>query len=572
MGGTRRAAAALVTCALLAACEAPVRASSAPAAPSPALATPLPDASGSEPGAARGATFRYAIDEPGAIVPGRAVDPSGLVVADALFDSLTAVTPEGEVRRSAAVSWRPDAALQVWTFRLRAGATFHDGTPVQAADFVRAWTDAVRDPGGAGHHLRDVVGYADLLAGTSDTLPGAVALDERTLQVRLGGPFADFPVVAGHPALGPVPRLLVDDPAFADQPTGNGPFAMVGPWARGQFIRVSREGPIRDRPAPPEGGVPLDEVLFQVIDRESGYIAFQQERIDVAPLLPEAVAKARERYRRADGGTAGPGVLDGPTAQSYFLAFDERLPPFDDVRVRRAVSLAIDRTALADAVGEGGARPATRLVPAGLPDARRTSCDTCVADPAEARRLFSEAGVDRVELWLNRGGGHERVAEVLRAQLARVGVRLVPRTPPEAAAGEPPLLGYLAVLRAGGAGMFRFGWTAEHLTLDDALAPLLTSSAADASVAPGGVGGNYGPYRRDDVDALVAGARASVDPVERRRLYRRAEDLAVDRDQMFVPLLGYEHTAVVGERVRGFVLGPLGLPDLTRVGLVRDAP
>lgn len=481
------------------------------------------------------------------------------------------MSTDGEVRSAAAVSWRPDAALQVWTFRLRAGSTFHDGAPVRAADFVRSWTDAVAEPGGAGHHLRHVAGYDDLLAGRTEGLAGVTALDERTLQVRLTTPFADFPTVVGHPALGPVPRHLVDRPGFADEPVGNGPFRMVGPWARGQFIRVARVAPMQDRRAPGDGGVPLDEVLFQVFDPEAAYIAFQQGRLDVAPLPPAAVDQARERYERASGGTDGPGVLDGPTGQVYFLGFDERVPPFDDVRVRRAVSLAIDRRALAAEVGEGGARAALRLVPAGLPAARRTSCDSCVADPGEARRLFAEAGVDRVELWLNRGGGHEQVADVLRRQLARVGVRLVTRTPPDPVATEPPLSTYLGVLRAGGAGMYRFGWTVEHLTLDDALAPLVTSAAADAVAAPGGVGGNYGQYRREDVDAMVAEARATADPLLRRHRYREVEDLAVDRDQMFVPLLSYTHSSVVAERVRGFVLGPLGLPDLTEVGLVPDS-
>lgn len=561
---------AVVACLLLAACDAPLAA--APVAePTAAPSTPPTPSPSAARGVERGATFRYAIDEPGGIVPGRVVDPSGLVVVDAVFDSLTVVTAEGDVRPSAAVSWRPDAALQVWSFRLRAGATFHDGSPVHAEDFVRSWTDAVRHPGGAGYHLRDVAGYDDLVSGGTDRLAGVTALDARTLEVRLSAPFADFPTVAGHPALGPVPRHLADGAGFADEPVGNGPFRMVGPWARGQFVRVARVAPPQDRRAPADGGVPLAEVLFQVFDPEAAYIAFQQGRLDFAPLPPAAVDQARERYERASGGTDGPGVLDGPTGQVYFLGFDERVPPFDDLRVRRAVSLAIDRRALADEVGEGGARPALRLVPAGLPDARRTACDTCVADPGEARRLFAEADVDRVELWLNRGGGHERVAEVLRRQLARVGVRLVLRTPPDPPATEPPLSSYLGVLRSGEAGLYRFGWTVEHLTLDDALTPLVTSAAADAVTVPGRVGGNYGQYRRADVDALVAEARSTAGPRERRRRYRAVEDLAVDRDQMFVPLLSYSHTAVVGERVRGFVLGPLRLPDLTEVGLVPDS-
>lgn len=545
----------------------------ASAATAPALTTPTPVPSPSDattasppdptttPPPERGATFRYALGEPTAIVPGDVTDPSGLVVVDTLFDSLTRMDASGALQPAAATSWRADTDLRVWTFRLRRGATFHDGTPVTAADFVRSWDRAVAERRDAGYHLRDVAGYDAVMRGETPHLAGLTAVDPTTLRVELRAPFADFPTVAGHPALGPLPAAATD-PGFPDQPVGNGPFRMDGPWAHGQFVRVVRaEG---WRTGPP---VALDEVVFQVMDAETAYIAFQQGRVDFAPLPPGALAEARRRSGSVGDGSTGPGVLDGPTAQVYLLAFDERVPPFDDPDVRRAVALAIDRAELAAALGPE-VRPALRLVPQAVPDARRTSCELCVADPDEAERLFAAAGVERLPLWFNQGGGHEEVAEALGRQLARVGVRLVPRTPPAGAASPDSLTAYLDVLRRGEAGLFRFGWTLDHPTTDDALVPLLSSRSADQAASPGGVSGNYGPYRRADVDELLATARATAADTTRRRLYRQAEDLAVDRDAMFVPLLTFTTASVVADRVVGFVLPPTGLVDLAAVSVV----
>lgn len=556
----------LLLAAALPACEAasgaqPAPAPTAPAAPASAVRAPAPTATTSPAG--RGATFRFALAEPMAIVPGDVADPGGLVIVDALFDSLTRTDASGALQPAAATSWRADDDLRVWTFRLRRGATFHDGTPVTAADFVRSWDRAVAQRRDAGYHLRDVAGYDAVARGEATHLAGLAAIDGRTLRVELRAPFADFPVVAGHPALGPLPAAAATDSGFPAEPVGNGPFRMDGPWARGQFVRVVRAEGWRTGPR-----VALDEVVFQVMDPETAYIAFQQGRVDFAPLPPGALVEARRRYGSAGDGSSGPGVLDGPTGQVYFLAFDERVPPFGDPDVRRAVALAIDRTELAAALGPD-VQPALRLVPPAVPDARRTSCELCVADPDEAARLFAAAGVDRLPLWFNRGGGHEEVAEALGRQLARVGIRLVPRTPPDGGAADTgSLTAYLDVLRRGEAGLFRFGWTLDHPTTDDALVPLLSSRSAEQAGVPGGMVGNYGPYRRADVDELLATARATAADTARRRLYRQAEDRAVDRDAMFVPLLTFTEASVVADRAVGFVLPPTGLVDLAAVRVV----
>lgn len=517
------------------------------ASPSPSASAPAP-----------ATTFRYGAREPSAILPGDVMEPDGLVITDTLFDSLTTWETDGAVGDAAATTWFADRESRVWTFSLRPQATWSDDarTPVTAADFVFAWTRTVAERRAGGYHLDEVEGYDELVAGTTTTLAGVTAVDERTLEVRLRSPFADFPAVVAHPGLGPLlqSRFLADPDGYARAPLGNGPFVTQS-WQPGGFLRATRSAGWRNGPAPA-----LDEVVFQFGEAEDAFIAFQQDRFDYAPLPTGALEDARERYGRATEGGRGPGVLDGPAPQLYFLGMDMSSEPFDRVEVRRALSLALDREAIAGAVREGNTDPALGAVPRVIPGARARPCDYCRYDPDTARELFAEAGVTQVELWFNREGGHEQIASLVADQLAEVGVRLRSRTPRAPGDGASALEAYLAQLRDGATPLFRFGWTMDYPLLDDGLRPLFASAVANAQGAA-----NYGPYANPEVDGLLAQARGTRNAAERQRLYQAAEDTAIDGDQAIIPLLHFRHAAVVGERFEGFVLSPFGLPNLAAV-------
>lgn len=508
-----------------------------------------------------GGTVRYAIAEPAAIVPVEAVGSAALTVVDALFDSLTYwgprptqgdATSELHPRPSAALAWSSGDDAKTWTFRLRPTATFHDGTPVTAADFVFAWELAV-ELDQVGYHLRDVEGYDALRAGQADGLAGVTAVDAHTLEVRLRRANADFAAVVGHPSLGPLPRELwtADPESFRQRPIGNGPFLAPEAWVPGQFVRVTPYGRWNNRVSGPA----VAEVVFQILDTDTAYLAFQQGRLDFTELPPGALSDAIETYGESADGYTGPGVLRGGLPVLYYLGFDVTEPPFDDVEVRRAVSLAIDRTGLATEALEGNVTIARSLVPPVLPGFRGARCLTCRHDPEAAEEVFAERGITSLALWFNRGGGHERIAHRLRRDFEAVGVRLELRTE------EFPQ--YLAALEAGDAGLFRFGWAVDYPTLENALYPILHSDARGG----GDRGYNYGSYAASDVDALLDEARATLDASERHARYVEAAELALNRDQVAVPLFTYRHAAVASDRLDGLVYNAMGSVDLVTVDI-----
>ncbi|MBA2577009.1 MAG: ABC transporter substrate-binding protein, partial [Euzebyaceae bacterium] len=541
-----------------------------PEAPSTTTVPPLPAVTASETVAATepaGGTFRYALQEPAAIVPPLATEPNSLAVVDALFDSLTAYDHSLRVVESAAISWAVETStaatataetVTVWTFTLRPDATFHDdpATPVTAADFKFSWEQAVT-AGPVGYHLRDVEGYQALRDGTATVLAGVVAVDPHTLSVRLAHPRADFPAVVAHPALGPVPagRWRADEAAFREQPVGNGPFRAGEPWVHDQFIRADAFEGWRNGSVPPA----IDEVIFRISDPDTGYLAFQQGRRDFATVPPGALTSALEDFPpTARGGYRGPGVLLGPVPVLYFLGFNVTEPPFDEPEVRRAMSMAVNRQALQEDNLEGNVLAARAAVPPPIPGARPNTCPACAYDPAQARRIFTEHGVSTVTLWFNRGGGHEDIAQQVRGNLAGVGVTVRFRSEPV----NGTFSDYLDVLAAGEAGLFRFGWAPENATLHEALVPLFHSRAT-----PGAGGQNYMRYADAEVDALLDAADATHGAADRTRRYQQAEDIALGRDQVIVPLFTYRHRAVAGERAQNLVYNPFGLLNIEEIVL-----
>lgn len=524
----------LAAVALLAGCD--------PAADVPSVtgSEAAPSTMASSPAAAGGGTLRWAIRDPAGITPATGTDDAGLLVVDALFDSLTAVDAEGGIHPRAAVRWRALDDGRRWRFTLRRGGRFHDGSRVTARDFLTSWATTV-DQGRTGGQLQDVIGYDAVRQGRADTLAGVRAIDELTLEVRLRRPAMDLPAVVAHPTLGPVPADA--RPArrrFAAQPVGNGPYRM--PERRGpDFIRVERFDRWRNG-ARERSAQRVREILFRALDPNAAYVAFQQGRIDVAGVPAGALQQALRTYGPADG-PGGAGVVDGPTPDLYFLGLRVDRPPFDDVEVRRALSRAIDRQALADAQGDLALDPARRIVPAAVPDRGPVSCDSCLHLPSLAAAAFAQAGVTELTLVIDAGGGHDRVARAVQSDLAAVGVDL--------AIEELPFEEYLARLAAGDLGLYRFGWQAQYPTPGAALEPVVGSGAP----AEAGDGANYGGYASDAVDDLLAAAGRAADPSRRRELWAAAEAQAL-ADQAIIPLLGFRQRTVVSTRVRGLQVGP----------------
>lgn len=272
-------------------------------------------------------TFNFYINEPAYIDPWNGQESEGVQVIAAVFDSLVSFDYlTNDLQPAAAATWEANEDATVWTFQL-ADATFHNGDPVTAQDFVYAWTRIV-DPANESeiaYHLAAVKGYDELQAGETEVLEGVKAVDDKTFEVTLAYPYADFEYVVGHPSLGPVPMSVVeaDEAAFHEMPIGNGPFKMVEPWAHDQRIKVvAHDGYYGTKPK-------IDGINFLIFkDEVTAYQEFQAGNVDFVNIPSGQMADVIAEYgESSDGYTVEAGTgqcLTGPQIGVYYIVINNR--------------------------------------------------------------------------------------------------------------------------------------------------------------------------------------------------------------------------------------------------------
>jgi oligopeptide transport system substrate-binding protein len=532
-----------------------------------APSTPSTGGSTSSTGAVKGGTLNYFIMEPAAIDPYNTQETEGTVVEYNLFDSLTVVDPAtGKVMPSAAESWSADSSATVFTFKLRPGAKFADGTPVTAGDFVYAWNRIAEsasknatDPSQISYHLAPVAGYDEAQAkGTP--MSGVKAVDDTTLQVTLQYPFADFPYVVAHPALAPVSQKLVEGGVdyngtkvpFADMPVGNGPFKMAEPWKHDQYIKVVRNDDYFGEKAL------LDGVNFQIFkDQDTAYREFQAGTLDFTQIPDGQIESAKTAYGVSpDGYTVNPGkgTLLGPETAIYYFALNNAKPPFNNEKLRKAVSYAINRQAIADAVYEGTRKPANSFLPPGLPGYKDAQWPDSSYDATKAAQLLTEAGypggkgLAPIKINFNSGAGHGKVVELVQSDLKKIGIQTTTE--------QLEFPQHIKKLTAGDYEMGRYGWIADYPIADNFTYSLFNGKSAD----------NASKYNNPEVDAGMLKARAMVDDTARATAWGDVQT-TIGSALPVVPIVYYAHRHVGANRVNELLYDNQGLPHLEKAWL-----
>ena len=315
--------------------------------------------------------------------------PEGRILM-ALYEGLTALDPETlKPIAACAVSWNEGDDGLTYTFRLRPGLAWSDGAPLTSKDFLFSWKRLLDpatassyayllwDVGGAGPWTRGEAG------GPGDPPPdlGLSAPDPTTFRVHLARPCPYFTVLTAFYPLFPVEEASLEDrggglQVSPDRPVTNGPFTVAFRRIKDR-IRLTRNPRYWDRDR-----VGLDTVdalaVTSPVTALNLYLTGDVDWINHVPHLVLPFVKDREDFSLT------------PNLGTSFLRFNTTHPPLNDPRVRRAIHLAIDVSALSEFVLKGGQIPATSFVPPGIPG--YTPPEEPNYDPEEARRLLAEAG------------------------------------------------------------------------------------------------------------------------------------------------------------------------------------
>jgi len=502
-----------------------------------------------------GGVFSYFIVEPAYISPTFAYESEGIQIVQATFDSLVDYDPlTSELRPAAADSWSSNDDFTVWTFNLNEDATFHNGDPVTAEDFVYAWTRMVNDDTGSymGYHLYSVVGAQELEAGDTEEFAGLRAVDDHTLEVTLQYPYADFEFVVGHPDLGPIPKAVVEaDPdAFDEFMVGNGPFMMSEAWAHDQYVKLEAyDGYYGDTPY-------IDGVEFKIFEDEStAFLEFEAGNLDFTRIPAGQLAAVSADYGLSSSGyTANPGnqVLTGPELGIYYILINNESDLFQDVNVRKALNLAINRQAISDAIYEGTRQPASSVSPKGILGWQDGLWPDSHYDLEGAKAALADAGYPdgdgfpAITLDLNTGSGHEDVFQLVQADLAAIGI--------ESEISGTEWAEYREKMDLMSYDLGRYGWIADYPIMDNFLYPLMFGDSAD----------NTSGYKSDEFDEAILAARQIADVDERMEAYADLERI-LGADMPVVPIMYYSHFDVASNRINDMTYSALNILDFTSV-------
>jgi peptide/nickel transport system substrate-binding protein len=441
-----------------------------------------------------------------------------------IFESLVNLSKDSlNVLPELAESWDASSDGLTYVFRLRRGVKFHDGTPFNAqavkANLERNYLKGSRLYTADPPNVRE-----DLLTGL---IRDIVVQDDLT--IRIGFRYPRMHLLMMVP-LGSPEAMIRYGKHFAEHPVGTGPFRFIK-WT-GDEIRLGAYGEYW-------GGRPkIDAISFKVIPQsDKAMHEFLAGRLDV---IPEVEPNHVERI------IANPAtrLVRVPTLSLYYLGFRTDRKPFADVRVRQAVSKAVDVERAILFISRGMGLAAFGTIPPGG-EAHDVTLKKSQYNPDAARQLLGTAGKTdlRVSMLYNAGWGFlAELAQAIKADLRKVGVA-VDLTP------FPNYKELVTAIRQGQGDMFMYNWFTVLPDADVWLGRLFPSKAVD----------NLTGYSNAQVDALLDQARGVADPVVREALYRRIQRLVVD-DAPVLPLFHEVRVSAHSTRVQGLELNAQSFP------------
>lgn len=464
--------------------------------------------------------------EPSTLDPALSVDYSSGMLSSLLHANLVRYSPGGELIPDLAGSWEISPDGMTYTFHL-VEARFECGRPVEASDVIFSF-ERLLDPETISPRwwvLGPILGAEEFHRNGIRPLPGVEAPDDSTIVIRLGRPAAHFLGLLAMPAAGIVCRedAVESGETYGRLPCGSGPWKLAE-WREAEEIILTRnELHTGDGPK-------VEGLSFRIIPEAMTRIAeFEVGNLDLLEI-PRAEL---DLWR-----SAGPPLLETEELRIVYIGLNNARPPFDDVRVRRALNMAVDTESIIANVLFGGGVKARGVIPAALRGSPHQG-DLYPFDPGEALELLAEAGYAEgfeMEIWQRENPEGGRVLESIQAYLGRVGVRVRLVTREWSA--------FKQAVERGTPDAFYLDWFADYPDPENFLSPLFHSSNR-------GGGGNRAGYVNGMVDSLLGEAALCIDPEVRWELYRTVEEI-VYGDAPWIFLWFPTRYEVVSPRLRGY--------------------
>ena len=443
-------------------------------------------------------------------------------IFETLFEGLIVYDPQtADGIPGLAESWEVSEDGMTYTFKLRK-ANWSDGTPITANDVVYSWLRELAPETASPYAWFPVMFLAGAEAyNMGEAGPEAVqirALDDYTFQMDLIGPLPYVIGALGHYSFAVVPQHAIEK--YGDEWILPGNFVGNGPYTLKEWTPQDKIVAVKNEAYWDAENVKLDEVVFYASDdNNTNYNMYISGQVDWLTAIPNDKLDSvmmREDYQVA------------PQLSTYYYTIQTTKAPFDDARVRRALSLAIDRETLVEEVTKAGQIPGWGIVPnmAGY-DALEFPYDNMDDAIAEAQELLAAAGYPNgvgfpsFSLLYNTDDSHKMIAEYVQQQWANnLGINCTLENQEWAT--------YLSNRNAGNFDVARAGWVGDYQDPNTFLDMFVT-----------GAGMNGGKYSNEDYDLFINEAARMEAGAERMEILKTAESIMIDEDQAIIPFYYY---------------------------------
>ncbi|MGW6444652.1 peptide ABC transporter substrate-binding protein [Lentzea sp. NPDC055074] len=454
----------------------------------------------------------YGTEPKSTLFPANTTEAGGGKVTDSLFSRLVGYKAEDGAPYNLMAESITSSDAKVYTIKIKQGWKFHDGTEVKAKNFVDAWNYAAYAPNAqqAASFFSPIAGFEDVHPAdenakpAKDKMSGLELVGDYEFKVTLNGPTSVFTTMIGYTPFSPMADSFFADPKAAEaKPIGNGPVKFVSRTPNA-LIKMERFDDYKGE----------DKVNFKTLDykiyssQETAYQDLIAGKLDFMEALPPS-AKVGEKYK-ADLGDA---VVNANLLGQSAIAFPQYLPEFKNVKLRQAVSMAINREQITKTVLAGSYVPSTSYVSPGIKGYRPDTCgEFCKYDPAKAKQLFQESGFTGTKLTIqsNQDGGRKEPLEAACNSIKQalgVDCEFVGATN----------FGAFRQIVDGKqlTGMSRSDWSADYPSIENFLNPLYRTGGSS----------NDSNYSNPAVDALLKKADETANEDEAIKIYQQAEDL-----------------------------------------------
>ncbi|NMO94793.1 peptide ABC transporter substrate-binding protein [Paenibacillus lemnae] len=497
--------------------------------------------------------------EPPTLDPGQAQDNNSNTIINAVFEGLTRKGPDGEEVPGVAEKWDISEDGLKYVFTLRNDARWSNGDPVTAKDFEFAWK-RVLDPGFAPappyayqlYYIKNAEAYNLGELDDPDQV-GVKAVDDHTLEVTLENPTPYFLSLMSFQTYYPLHSSVKDNDKWATKAEtiiGNGPFKIAS-MTKGQKIELAKNDQYWDHQS-----IKLEKVHMSIVNSSATELSsYRNDELDYAghPVgnIPTDQLAAVKKQMPDELNIKG-------ISSTYFYIFNTTQEPFDNVNIRKAFSMAIDRQAIVDKITQGGQIPAFGFVPPGIKgekdEFRKEVPDKYFEENIdEAKKLLDQGMKEKgyttlpaVTLIHNSDDNHKKIALAIadmwknnlgvqvQVQNQEWGVFLKNRS----------ALNYQVA---------RSGWGADYndpMTYID----MWTS----------GGGNNDTGFKNEEYDKLVKDAYATDDNAKRMELMAQAEKILVEDNQVVMPIYYYSNVSLIKPWMKGINIDFKGDLDFSR--------